>query len=284
LSRIAGLSVLALVGCKSLYPAASHAPRSYLAIVYRAHAATEPKTTSEVHQADKFPALLETWKTAAVRAPDSCANDASSCGAWLSQIERGLVERKFAVVSSTAVRDVERAKHVPAHAAAHELGADVVFIINELDARAVPMGNDARETFDVFETDEEGRDRRPPAVAESNLDAATTFAKKEVTSLRPELAKTPTHLLATLDVTAVDANTGEAVWFYQRREVSPVSFEVERDFMIATEGESWWPTYPHRLRGTDPAPAAPTASAFAEQSQALSRGVVTDFLSHIRGG
>jgi hypothetical protein len=277
-------TVASTVGCKNLYPAATRAPRSYFAVVYRAHAATEPHAKFEVRQADKFPALVDTWKTAALRAPDACGNDAAGCGSWLTQIERGLVERKLGVVSWSALRDVERTKQEPAHVAARELQADVVFVINEIDARAVPLGTDARETFDVYDTDEYGNDRRPSLVSESSAEAATTFAKQEVKGFSAALAKVPTHLTATLDVTAVDTNTGESVWFYRRSEVKPAPFPLERDFLMAREGESWWPEAPRGLHGATPAFEPPPAGALTEQAQALAGVVVADFLSRIRGG
>jgi hypothetical protein len=271
------------VACKTLYPAAERAERSYLAVVYRVEPGAAPEPIADVRQGPSFPTVVTTWKTATVRPPDACANDAPTCAPWLTEIERALTEHKFAIVSWSAVREYERSKQVPTHVAAAELQADVVFVVNELAGEAIPLGKEPHETFGIYATDEAGRERRPLPDHRATVDAAAGFAKHQVKGLRDELAKTPTHLTATLDVTAVDAKSGVPVWFYRRREVKPLAVSVERDFLIANEGESWWPTYP---RGADDRSASSKSSAtsVAEQSRALSRAVVSDFVARVGGG
>lgn len=279
------------VGCSNVYPSAIRAPRSYFAIRYRIRPKAAPRPVTNVRQDDKFTNLRTTWSKAVVRAPDTCSAD-RSCTSRLTEIERGLVDGKLMILSSTALRDVERTKGVSTQVAAREVGADVVFVINTLEVEAIPLGTAARASFEVFETDERGRRGQRLSLPEAELDASKAFVRAHVGDLQKELEDVTSHVTATLDVTAIDVASGDAVWFYQKQEVAAVPVRLERRFMFAREGERSWPVYPH-LPGASNEPAdregesqveEEPPNTLAEQSKTLSRSVIADFLSRLRGG
>lgn len=285
-----GLSVASTVGCANLYPAAVRPARSYFAIEYRVRPEGEPRGLTDVHQAEKFAGVRSTWTKAVVRPPETCGADGASCAAWLTEIERGLVDAKLAVASWSAVRDAERAKGEAGYGAAREIGVDVVFVVNGAALETVAFGPRVRESFEVFELGEDGRVGGRLALPDGELDASTAFVKAHVSDARKELAKVPSHLVATLDVTAIDTSSGEAVWFYRKREVAALPLRRQgRRFAFAREGAESWPVSPRGLPAVEKEADAqefegPASGALVDRSQALSRTVVADFLSRLRGG
>jgi hypothetical protein len=308
------------LGCAETYPAAEAPDASYFAVHYKIRAENEPRAMFEVKQAEKFPALRATWNNAALRAPEHCTSESAnkgtgagegknvklmtSCGFWLSELERVLVQSKFTVASWSALRDLERTKQVPAYVAARDLGADVVFVINSLENERIQLGKNYRENFDVYEADEDGRASRRLAINKATFDSVRSFVKTRMKPLTKEYQHVATHVTATLDITAVDTKTGEAVWFYRKQEVKPKPLRLDRYFLFARSEKTLWPVQPHAFgltereeqrvarSGSDASDhdsqwidfKAPPADADAEEANALSRAVVADFLSRFRGG
>jgi hypothetical protein len=314
------VALLALTGCSSLYPLAEAPQTSYFAVRYKVRAEVEPRAIFEVKQADKFPALRAQWNAAALRAPESCSQESAnkvtgagegknvklltSCGLWLSELERVLVESKFTVSGWTSLRDLEATKHIPAYVAGRELGADVVFVINSLENETVQLGGSSKESIDVFEADRDGHAGNRLPLEREAFDNVRAFVRTRMKTLTQEFQHATTHITATLDVTAVDTKTGEAVWFYRKQEVKPVNLRLDRYFLFGTSSGRMWPVYPRAFTLAEREEAkmarsggdavdhdtlwvdfkAPPADAFAEAAQAMSRAVVADFSNRFRGG
>ncbi|HVJ94629.1 MAG TPA: hypothetical protein VM580_32810 [Labilithrix sp.] len=315
-----GLALASSLGCSRLYPLAEAPDSSYFAVHYKVRAENEPRAVFEVKQADKFPALRATWNNAALRAPEHCVSESAnkgigagagrnvklmtSCGFWLSELERVLVQSKFTVASWSALSDLERTKQVPAYVAARDLGADVVFVINSLENDYIKLGKNSRESFEVYDADEDGHASRRLPIEKATFDQVRSFVRTRMKPLTKEFQHVTTHLTATLDITAVDTKTGEAVWFYRKQEVKAQPIKLDRYFLFARSDKNIWPVQPHAfaLAEREEARAARSASemsdhdslwldfkappddAQAEEANLLARAVVADFLARFRGG
>ena len=98
----------------------------------------------------KYREVHRTLKAAALRLPDTCLNESASrvagaggqsqlifqtnCGPWLGEIEKALSASGFKVYSWDALAKLEKQRGLSPYNAGRELGADVVFMLNSLEA------------------------------------------------------------------------------------------------------------------------------------------------------
>lgn len=260
-------------GCSSLYPTEPRGPRATFAMSVRWELERPPLATSDVRRAESFADARASWHRVAVRMPETCADRAVSaaCSLVQSQIERGLAQ-KLAVASTSGASALTAA-------GARELGIDVLLVVDGVGMEAGTRRAEAKEHVDVVALDEAAAPASAPA---SVIEAARAIAKDRSADLRERVEKSPPDVVVTLDVTAVDTRTGDAVWFYRGREVSATRVVVGRRFAFAYEGETVWPIAKGK-GASSAAPAAPPPSDDGARADLAARRVVEDMLTKLGG-
>lgn len=291
---------------------------TYFRVDYKIRAEGGLVPRAEVREGVNFNKLKGSWTegTAAVRLPESCKQEgaaqgtgalaaegkaimATNCGFWLAEIERALSKGHYKVVSWNALSQLERTKGVPTHIAARELGADFVLLVNSLDAAPSRLGKAYSESFKYFDSDPSGKKGAPREIADAERHRLKEFVQSRTNFLRDK--DLVTGIKAVLDMTAVDAKTGEAVWFYLKQEARLLQSGLDRHFLFAEYADDqWWPLVPKWLQVTPAASATATThrsssdesgvvesaapeDAYAAEVRELVRNVVDDFMHRFRG-
>ena len=225
------------------------------------------------------------WNTVAVRLPEYCLQESaaqasgnarnpdkifqSECGVYMAEVERALSERGLKVLSWNALNQLEHQKHISTYEAAHELGADIVFMFNSLETSRIKAGEIAGATLRFYQSDEEGGKGAPVKLDEKERSWFKVFLRERMGNIDPE--ERVTALSATLDTTAVLIGQGnEAVWFYQNIQTEPVKTLTARKILFAQRKQSFWPVTP-RLETTAEIPKDTTQSEEMLQSQRAAR-------------
>ncbi len=242
---VAALGALAAVvgaGCTTGLPAPppkEEQPR-WTRVEYRAGIEVKPPEYN-VRGTATYEAQRALWSVVALKRPDSCRDDtaaratgmardaemvvaATRCGFYLAEIERALVEAGYRVISWNALQQAEDQLKVSTYVAARQLGAQVVFLFNSLEASDLDAGSIGGNSIKYYRSDETGAALAPAPLEE----ASRTYFKAFVQSRLglAELSKETLAIAATLDATAVRTDTGEAVWFYRKAETDPVKTSV----------------------------------------------------------
>ena len=162
----------------------------------------------------------------ALRAPDTCANQSSAqasgaadpagelirtdCGVEMAEMERALAKAGYTVSSWNAVSSIVKFDHITPIKAAKRLGAQILFQVNSLEKSQSEPGRDLRKERLFFESDKRGK----------KLGEAFVEEKRALTLERMMVPIEDQHLprgrmSATVNVSAVDVDTGQSVWFYE---------------------------------------------------------------------
>jgi hypothetical protein len=314
---------LAVCACRDPNTVGCAAPtHDFLLVEARDGAAlTVPKV--EVSETPTYQSTREASGVAAIRFPDTCLNDGAiqatgqalrvdsiaqtSCGVWLAELEKALAAAHFRVVSWDALRGLERSKNVPAYVAAQELGADVLFIFNSVEAANVSPGGSAASQLRYFHSTDDGQTGAPFLMTDAQrqpLRAAVQSVMTEVvgramadTVIDPQTGNGVTALSSMLDATAVITRSGEAMWFYRNQTMKPVRRAIGRRFLFVRVGEQWhWTrhTQPQqvvmpeveKLSAEDATQTGVGASRdpYASERLELVRAVAQDFVLRYRNG
>ena len=185
------------------------------------------------------------------------------CAEWLAAIERELASAGFRVTAWDAVWRLEREKGLSTYNAAKELGAEIVFVLNALDATAVTAGSSKLPKHEYFESDEQGRRGLPLTLDEQTRSAFLEYTLDAASkSIQPGSV---IALTASLDSTAIVTQTGESVWFYRRSVAQPTAAKQGLKLLFGrVAGGGWTPAAPM----TNEATAGAGAPAAHEQSDA----------------
>lgn len=249
----------------------------YVLVEYRTGAEIAKAPEVEVRDTPQYKELREQVKAAAIRLPDSCLNEGASevtgvskqaqtifqttCGPWLSEIEKALSAAGFRVFSWDALRKLEKEKNMSTYTAGKELGADIVFVFNSLEAGDIKGGATSQGKFRYFSADAQGN-----ALAPKPLDDQTRAAFKGLAQsvLKADFdAEQVLALSSIVDATAVATGSGESVWFYRRTVTIPVQSNAGMKFLFGRyllgdrPLDAWVPVPPERpqtLVQTGPAP------------------------------
>lgn len=256
---------------------------------------------------------------AAIRLPDSCLNSTAAqvsgdtretqaiaqtlCGVWLAELEKALVKAHFRVVSWDALRGLERSKNLPAYKAAEELGADVLFLFNSVEASNVAPGGKAGSKLQYFRSNDRGEAGEPYPMSEAERQPVRSGVDAVMQTLAaPSSADASTAgvtaLSATLDATAVLTKSGESVWFYRNRTLKPLQATIGRKFLFVRYMDAWHLTRRNLPPQAVMAPAPEVLSAedssqttigasrdpFAVERLELVRTVASDFVDRYRSG
>jgi hypothetical protein len=273
-------SSLLLLGCQSTLPScetpAPPAPSEYALVEYRLRETGDGAPKVEISDTETYRAEHTRYTTAALRLPDACLAEGASaasastsalsppCAEWLSAIEQALTSAGFRVMAWDAVWRLEREKSLSTYNAAKELGAEIVFVFNALDAATITAGSSKIPKHEYFESDEQGRRGIPLTLDEQTRSAFLKYTLDAAAkSLEPASV---IALSASLDSTAIVTQTGESVWFYRRTVTRPTEAKQGLKLLFGrVNGGGWTPAAPV-AEGAAPVPAA--AAAAPEQGDA----------------
>src|SRR5262249_55082612 len=110
--------------------------------------------------------------TVAFRAPDSCLTQTAGratgmttnsgailttgCAVWLAEVERAVTLEGLRVISWDVLLRAERTGNGSIYEVAKKLGADLVFILNSLEAMAVKGGSDLALSISYYQSNPDG--------------------------------------------------------------------------------------------------------------------------------
>jgi hypothetical protein len=176
----------------------------------------------EVTATNQFQKLVNSKRLLAYKPPDSCIDETASrakgdrlvmtrqviktkCGFWLAELERAFASNGYQVISWATLRKggktiIEMAK---------ERGVDILLQINSLEAGFYLPVQASEVDWSFYESDEGGLKRKPVSISREK--------QEEIISITPKIGKVPVkYLAASLDVTAIDMATNQAVWFFRQ--------------------------------------------------------------------
>jgi hypothetical protein len=259
-----GTTLLAL-GCQPALPScetpASVVPSEYALVEYRLREKTDGAPEVAISDTETYRAEYARYTAAALRLPDSClkkdvlpGGDATAgpsslleepCAAWVVELERALTNAGFRLTAWDAVLKLEREKNLSTYLAAKELGAELVFVLNDVNVASTTASSVKLAKHEYFESDEQGRRGKPLTFDEQTRSAFLAYtldaARK---SIQPESV---VALTASLDSTAIVTQTGESIWFYRRSTA------------LATQAKQGLKLLFGRVAGGGWTPAAPVA-------------------------
>ncbi|SRR6266542_3906206 len=250
--------LIAAAACASLLTGCA---KTYLVVTYdTATVRGRENKPGEVFATARYTELRPTIKTVAVRAPDKCLQESvgrhtgearagaesrlvmsTACGVVLSEMERSLAESGFRVISWDILFKAESVNRVSTYEAARRLGADAVFMINDLQNEPVTSDESDAERFVYFESDPEGHLLRPAKLGELDRKAIKPLAASRIGN------KTGTQTVAlgaSLDVSAVKPDSGEAFWFYRNSVTSAAAAGRSARLLLRGRTPEWRPVKP----------------------------------------
>jgi hypothetical protein len=266
----------------------------------------------EISPTDAYQQAREAVQKAAIRLPEECSNESAAqvtgesqrtdaivktmCGTWLAELEKALVKANFRVVSWDSLHGLERSKNLPAYVAAKELGADVLFLFNSLEASDVKAGGEAGARFQYFASDERGTKGQPFPLPDNERLALRNFVQAKTKVFTGKEAAGVVALSSTLDSTAILTSTGESVWFYRNTTVKPVTKDTGARFLFAKYNGAWYPASRDfqlvaaipsvTMSAEDVMQGSVSASKdpYATERLDLVRSVANDFVGRFRSG
>jgi hypothetical protein len=290
--------------------------KTYIIVSYDAAVARgRENKQGEVFATPKYGELRGSIKTVAVRAPDKCLEDSvgrrtgdarvdtdsresrkvmsTACGVVLSEMERSLAEAGFRVISWDILYKAERINGVTTYAAALKLGADAVFMINDLQNEPITTDQSDAEHFVYFESDPEGRQVRPAKLGEADRRTIKGLAATRIGS------KTGTQTVAlgaSLDVSAVKPDSGEAFWFYRNSVTGAAAAGRSSRLLLRGRSPDWRPVKPvgyvpdeaamdpeYRSEETIVRHTEGAGDRIQKMQFVLSQGVIKDFIAQFTG-
>lgn len=222
-------TALVLSSCQRTAQPCSIPIASYMLVEYRADQAVMDNKPPQIQQTPSYGILRSVTKSVAIKLPDDCRTRAATieqgtsrktdgimatrCGFWLAELERALTEQGYKVIAWSALRQEEDSKGITTVEAARKLEAEVVLVVNSMEQTSYDRGHSWSASYRYFDSDSSGirLDKAVPA------DAARTWLKAFVKNAASVGLSSDdvTGVAATLDVTAVLAQTGESIWFFR---------------------------------------------------------------------
>jgi hypothetical protein len=277
-------------------PACSATPDAqpeYVLVEYRYGGQYGQAPQVEIKTTPQYAEKHASLKSAAIRFPDSCLNESAAkvtglsdnsqtimqttCLPWLGEIEKALVGAGYRVISSDALYKLEKQKNLSPYNAGKELGAEVVFILNSLDAGDIVGGTSTQGKFRYFDSDASGAALAPKALDEHDRAFFKTAAQvglRLVTKGQDEQAVLA--LSSIIDTIAVLTETGESIWYYTRTVTVPTSEKRGMKFLFGRyPGETFRPLAPTQAE-LEAVNMEPTSTLSTEDTVETSSGPARD--------
>lgn len=190
--------------------------------------ATPTSSIPEVTETNQFKKIIGGINRIAYKPPDFCKSESAgqatgkvssaneimstSCGVWLAELEKAFAKRNYDVVSWKSIdTGYENAKNS---------GVRILLLINSLEHGISTARQEEKIEWNFYESDDIGTQGAPLAV--------NTNWQKSIISQTPKGAYVPEkHLSAVLDVTAVDLQTNQSIWFFRQALTKKVKDEQQ---------------------------------------------------------
>ena len=199
----------------------------WVKVVQKAQAKATPTSSNpEVTETTQFKKIIGGMNRIAYKPPDICHSESAgqatgkvssareimstSCGVWLAELEKAFAKRNYDVVSWKSIdTGYENAKNS---------GVRILLLINSLEHG---ISTDRQEIgWNFYESDDIGTQGAPLAI--------NTNWQKSIRSQTPKGAYVPEeYLSAVLDVTAVDLQTNQSIWFFRQALTKKVKDEQQ---------------------------------------------------------
>jgi hypothetical protein len=301
-------------------PACSSTPDvqpEYVLVEYRYGGQYGQAPQVEIKDTPQYAEKRTSLKSAAIRFPDSCLNESAAkvtglsdnsqtifqttCGPWLGEIEKAFVGAGYRVISSDALWKLEKQRNISTYNAGKELGAEVVFIFNSLDAGPIEGGSSTQGKFRYFDSDASGATLAPKALDERDRAFFKTAAQVGLRLVtKGALEKEVLALSSIFDVSAVLTDTGQSIWFYTRSVTIPTSEKRGMKFLFGRyPGETYRPVAPDQVEleaatmepqstlsteDTVESSSAPTRDPYQRKRLELIRAGATELVRAFQGG
>jgi len=187
---------------------------------------TKNETQAEVTMTPHYSKIFPRIKSVALNAPSSCANQSTStatgqaegkgsivktyCGVEMAEIEKALVRQGFTVYSWNMMQNALKINQTPIEVA-KSLGAQVLFQVNSLERVKVKPGRDTRIEHNFFGSNDKGEKLNSLELEQYWI----TEVNKLIETEEHKQLSSAKKLGAMLDISAVDAETGQTIWFYR---------------------------------------------------------------------
>jgi hypothetical protein len=222
-------------------------------------------TERDVRRTPNYLSNFQTIHTVGFRAPDTCF-----------------------------IQAAERAGNGSIYEVAKQLGADLVFILNALEAEPIRGGTDVAATFTYYHSDPRGSMLGEYPLTDEQRRLLGGYMSEKI-NLAAEQSVVRA-LSAVLDTTAILAANGEAVWYYRWGVLKPVGDSSEILFLFRGRNDTWRPVLPvdggrmpasGTMSSKDVVVANAAASAESQYQAdlfALVQTVAKDFVVSLRAG
>lgn len=280
--------------------------KRYVLVTYGSSASTYADSAAEVFSTPRYGEVRDALKTAVVAVPSACLQEsaaqqagstkqtrlvmAAECGIWLAEMEKALVQAGYRVISWSALRTVEERERLATHKAAKSVGADVIFMVNSMEFPTSKADRFEEQLLRYHESNPDGEPVQPAALGEKARNTIRGLAEGRLSPGGVE------SLTATLDLSTIYAETGEAFWFY-RRTMTDRQTSTREARMLVRGREGWWrPVKPAGLADAQPRPEQVLSSEYKrnvvespldeerKKQQQLARVIFKDFLRNFQNG
>jgi predicted ribosome quality control (RQC) complex YloA/Tae2 family protein len=204
---------------------------------------TRNENVAEVTITPRYSKMASQIKSVALNAPSSCANQSGAaatgtavgrgdiiktrCGVEMAEIERALVRQGFTVYSWNMLNSII-GLNMTAIEGAKKLGAQVLFQVNSLERVNLNPGRDTRIVRSFFDSNDDAASLSPLEQDENQIKEI----KKAIEKDEKKLLSSKTKLGAMLDVSAVDSETGQSIWFYRWLNQKDTATYVFANFLL----------------------------------------------------
>ncbi|MBT1075309.1 hypothetical protein [Geobacter grbiciae] len=231
---------LVLAGCS---------PAQYV-LVQSSAVETMKENAPDVTATPRYYKMISQIQSVALNAPSSCADKSAAattgsaegkgevvktrCGVEMAEIERALVRQGFTVYSWNMLNQAIAVNtNATATEVAKKLGAQLLFQVNSLERVKLSPDRDARLERNFYESNEYGDMLKPLKLEEGQIKEI----KEEIGSKELKQLLSATKLGAMLDISAIDSETGQTIWFYRWSNQEDASKSVFASFLMKCHGQ-----------------------------------------------
>lgn len=299
---VAGAAILALAACG----------KTFMLATARSGEIKGTAAERDVRRTQNYLANFQNIRTVGFRAPDTCFSQTAgqatgvtqqagtilttACAVWLAELERAVSVEGYRVISWDVLLRAERTGSGSIYDAAKKLGADLVFILNSLEAVPVIGGANSATTFSYYHADQRGNPTSEFLLSDEQRKMLGGYMVGKLNLIQQQ--NQVMALSAVLDTTAILASTAESVWYYRWGVTKPVGDQAGTNFLFRGRGMYWRPVEPATAKTRVMSSSgvmsskdvivgsvsATAASAYQAELFALVRSVAKDFVVNFRVG
>jgi hypothetical protein len=250
-----------------------------------ADGAAEVRGKVDVSAGAAYDTLRAQVKTVALLLPAECASDAARevaarCNQWIGALESAAQSAGWRVAGTAA------SGTTPPVQLAREAGAQLVLSLGRIEesapAPATGLATPAPPTFNFWASNADGEAGAAKRLPDGDATALRAFADSRLSG---EAGASPTLLKATVDLTALNGETGLPVWFYQHvAATSAGGARRNARFLFARYKGEWFPARRIVSLRADGTPQASGDAATETARAALRAYVAEDIVGRFQSG